>query len=121
VQRLGDVIENKRKRISAIGILGCNLIAIDDYAIEWLDAKEFDLATLAKMVGIDIEHKAKARVTIEITEEPCELCGKPTTGVNLCEGCGKVICDECAKIDASGRYCPICADLKKTPMMPRPT
>jgi len=111
---LDVLIGNKRKKISAVGVLGCNLIVIDDCAIEWLDAKEFNLATLAKTIGIDIEHKAKARITIEITEEHCEICGKPTTGNKLCEQCGELICDECAKTDATGRYCPICFDLKRS-------
>jgi hypothetical protein len=113
VQHLEAIMKNKQRKISAVGILSCNLITIDDCAIEWLDAKEFDLASLAKILGIDNEHKAKARITIEIAEEPCELCGKPTTGNNLCAQCGKLICDKCAETDATGRYCPICADLRK--------
>lgn len=113
---LDAIIENKRKKISATGILGCNLIAIDDCTIEWLDAEEFNLSTLAKIIGIDIEHKAKARVTIEIMEEPCEFCGKLARGNKLCIQCGKLICDDCAKTDATGRYCAICFDLKSLPV-----
>lgn len=103
----------EKKKISATGILSCNMMVIDDTVIQWIDAKEFSLANLAKSLGIDHEHKAKATITIEIVEQPCELCGKLTTGDKICEECGKMICDECAKIDSAGyRYCPICYDLK---------
>jgi formylmethanofuran dehydrogenase subunit E len=109
---LGNTIENKKQRISAIGTLSYNLITIDDFTIEWVDAEEFSIAALAKTIGIDVEHKARARITIEITEEPCELCGKPTTGNKICERCGKLICDGCAKTNAGGRYCPACSTQK---------
>ncbi len=107
------MITEKKKKISATGILSCNLLVINDTTIEWVDAKEFNLADLAKAIGINHEHKAKAMITIEIVEQPCELCGKITTGDKICQECGKMICDDCAKIDAAGnRYCPICFDLK---------
>jgi formylmethanofuran dehydrogenase subunit E len=109
------MITEKRRKISATGILTCNIIAINESVIEWLDAKDFNLADLAKTLGIDNEHKVKATITIEIVEQPCELCGKLTTGDKICQNCGKMICDECAKIDAAGdRYCPICLDLQKS-------
>jgi hypothetical protein len=106
------VLAEKKLKISATGILTCNIIAIDDNTIEWLDAKEFNLACLAKAIGIDVNHKAKATITIEIVEQPCEMCGKLTMGDKLCEQCGKLVCDQCAKTDPTGRYCPICFDLK---------
>jgi len=108
------MLKEKKKKISAIGIFSRNLLVIDDHTIEWIDAKDFNLADLAKLIGIDENDKVKIRVTLEVVEEPCELCGKLTTGDKLCIKCGKVICDECAKIDPSGRYCPICFDLEKS-------
>lgn len=107
------MLKEKKKKMSAIGIFERNLIVIDDQTLEWIDAKDFCLADLAKLIGIDENHKVKIKVTLEVVEEPCELCGKLTTGDKLCIKCGKVICDECAKIDATGRYCPICFDLEK--------
>lgn len=109
------MIKEKKQKISAIGILSYNIIKIDDDMIEWLDAKEFSLAALGKIIGIDEEHKVKTRITLEVVEQPCELCGKITTGDKLCNACAKVICDECAKIDATGRYCPTCFNLKSQP------
>lgn len=107
------MLKEKNKKISAIGIFSRNLIVIDDQTLEWIDAKDFCLADLAKLIGIDENNQVKIKVTLEVVEEPCELCGKLTTGDKLCIKCGKVICDECAKIDATGRYCPICFDLEK--------
>lgn len=108
-------IPEKKRKISATAILSCNLMSINDTAIEWLDAKDFNLADLAKAIGINLDHKAKATITIEIVDHPCELCGALTPGDKLCDECSRVICDSCAKIDATGRYCPICSDLKKQP------
>lgn len=107
------MMKEKKREISAIGIFTRNLLVIDDQTLEWIDAKDFCLADLAKLVGIDENNRVKIKVTLEVVEEPCELCGKLTTGDKLCIKCGKVICDECAKIDATGRYCPICFDLEK--------
>ncbi len=107
------MMKEKKRKISAIGIFTRNLLVIDDQTLEWIDAKDFCLADLAKLVGIDENNRVKIKVTLEVVEEPCELCGKLTTGDKLCIKCGKVICDECAKIDATGRYCPICFDLEK--------
>jgi formylmethanofuran dehydrogenase subunit E len=115
------MLKEKKKKISATGIFCCNMMVIDDTTIEWIDAKEFNLADLAKVIGIDHEHKAKATITIEIVEQPCELCGKLTTGDKICRECGKMICDECAKTDAhDDRYCPICFDLKTLPKITQP-
>lgn len=112
------MLKDKKKKISATVILGCNIITINDTTIEWLDAKELNLADLAKAIGIDVDYKAKATVTIEVVEQPCELCGKLTTEDKLCEQCGKLLCDGCAKTDPPGRYCPICFDLKNQPVKP---
>jgi RNA polymerase subunit RPABC4/transcription elongation factor Spt4 len=101
---------NKRSRkITATGTFYCNLISIDDTVIEWIDTKEFNLADLAKTLGIDHEHKVRAIISLEIVEQPCEICGKMTTGDKLCDECGKLVCDQCAKITSHGnRYCPTC-------------
>jgi formylmethanofuran dehydrogenase subunit E len=109
------MMNRKSNRITAIGILTYNTIMINDEAIEWIDAKEFSLATLAQALGIYANHKVKAKITIEVVEEPCELCGKPTTGDKICEKCGKIVCDNCAKTDLEDRYCPFCFNLVKQP------
>ena len=111
-----QMLKDKNKKISAIGIFTCNLMIINDHTIEWIDAKDFCLADLAKLIGIDENNQVKIKVTLEVVEEPCELCGKLTTGDRLCIKCGKVICDECAKTDATGRYYPTCYNLKKQPI-----
>ena len=112
------MLKYKKKKVSATVILGCNIITINDDTIEWLDAKGLNLADLAKAIGIDVDYKAKATVTIEVVEQPCELCGKLTTEGKLCEQCGKLLCDGCAKTDPPGRYCPICFNLKNQPVKP---
>ena len=104
---------SKKKKIAATGILTCNLIVINDHTIEWLEAKDFNLAALANGVGINREHKVKATITLELVEEPCIICGKPTTGDKICQNCGKPICDECAKTEQPERYCPACQVLKE--------
>lgn len=102
-----------KKKISATGILTSNIVVINDHTIEWLDAKEFSLAMLAKGIGIDNEHKTKATVTIEIVEEPCAFCGNLTSGDKICQNCGKIICNECAGTEDVERYCSICQVLKE--------
>jgi hypothetical protein len=106
------MINEKKQKISAIGTLSNNIVRIDDTIIEWVDATEFSLATLAKLIGIEENHKVKTKITLEIVQEPCEICGKITTGDKLCTKCSRVICDECAKTDATGRYCPLCFETK---------
>jgi hypothetical protein len=105
----------KGRKISAIGIFTYNMMTIDNQAVEWIDAKDFNLADLARIIGIDWDHNVKARVTLEVVTEPCEICGKLTTGDRVCDECGKMICDECAKTYQEFRYCPVCLDLKKMP------
>jgi formylmethanofuran dehydrogenase subunit E len=105
------MLGKKSSRIAATGIFTLNTIMINDHAVQWIDTEEFNLADLGKILGIDGEHKIKAKITLEIVEEPCDICHKPTTGDKLCEKCGRPICDECAKTNPTGRYCPICFDL----------
>ena len=109
------MMKDKKHKICATGIFSCNIIRIDEDIIEWLDAKSFSLASLGKLIGIDEGNKVKATVTLEVVQGPCELCGNLTTGDKLCNKCDKMICDECAKINATGRYCPTCFELKKLP------
>lgn len=104
---------HEKKKIAATGILTCNLIIINDHTIEWLEAQDFNLAALANGLGVNTEHKAKATITLELVEEPCIICGKPTTGDKICQNCGKPICDECAKTEEPERYCPVCQVLKQ--------
>jgi formylmethanofuran dehydrogenase subunit E len=109
------MLEKKNNKISATGIFQCSIMTINGETIEWLDAKDFSLANLAATIGIDVDHRVKATITIEIVEQPCELCGNLASGRQLCDECGKLMCDNCAKIDPTGRYCPICFDLRKKP------
>jgi len=111
------MLPQKKNRISAIGILTYNILMINGDPIEWIDLKETSLAALAKAIGIDEDHKAKVTITIEVMEQPCELCGKLATGGQLCKSCDKLICDDCAKTDATGRYCPLCYEIKKQPIL----
>jgi formylmethanofuran dehydrogenase subunit E len=67
-----------------------------------------DPAYLAESIGIDENHTVKAKITLEVVEEPCGLCGELATGDQICQKCGKLVCDKCAKTDSSGRYCPKC-------------
>jgi len=108
------VFTEKRKKITATGILKCNIIILNDHTVEWLEAADFNLPALAKSIGIDHEHKAKATITMELVEEPCIICGKPTIGDKICQNCGKSICDECAKTEEGERYCPICQVIKQS-------
>jgi formylmethanofuran dehydrogenase subunit E len=107
------MLEEKCTKICAVGTFQQNLMIIDDVTLAWIDAAEFNTATLAKLIGIDEEHKVRAKITLEVVEEKCESCGRLTSGHNLCERCGKLICDECAESDATGRYCPLCHDLER--------
>lgn len=66
-------MKGERRRIQATGILNVNIIRIDDTVFEWLEADNFNLANLARTIGININHKAKATVTIEIVKGPCEI------------------------------------------------
>jgi hypothetical protein len=106
------MLKDKKQKISATGILTYNILKVDDDMIEWLDAEDFSLAALGKLIGIDDQNKVKAKITLEVVQEPCEICGKLTTGDKLCSKCKRIICDECAKTDPTGRYCPTCFNVK---------
>lgn len=108
------MIPEKKRKISSTGILTCNVIVMNDDSIEWIDFQDTSLAALAKVIGIDVDHKAKANITIEIVEQPCEQCGKMATGDQICQKCGKLVCDRCAVTDATGRYCSTCFDRIKS-------
>lgn len=99
----------KKKEVSITGIFRHDLAGIDVYTSKWVDPDY-----LAKSIGIDKNHMVKAKITLEVVEEPCEFCGKSTTGEKICQKCGKLVCDKCAKIDHKGRYCPICFDKIKS-------
>jgi hypothetical protein len=107
--------KEKNRKISAVGTFRQNLITIDDETIEWIEAKEFNLADLAKIVGLNPDRNVRMKISLEVVTEPCEICGKLTTGDKVCAQCGRMICDECARIDLEDRYCPVCLDLKKLP------
>lgn len=99
----------KKGPITAILTLTYNVTLIDGDAHEWIDAKEHSLASLAKVIGLDENHKIRTKITFELTEEPCIICQTPATGDKICQNCGKPICDQHARIDTAGtRYCPIC-------------
>jgi formylmethanofuran dehydrogenase subunit E len=107
------MLKERTRKISAIGTFVRNTIMIDDMAVEWIDAKEFNPADLAKLIGLDEEHRIKAKITFEVIEDQCRLCSEPTSGDKLCDICGEPICDTCAITDATGRYCPTCHRSKK--------
>jgi len=107
--------KQKDKKCCVLGVLTYNTMVVNNSAIEWIDGKDFSLASVAKLLGLNENKNVKAKITLEVAEEPCELCGKATTGDKICQNCGKMICDECAKTDTTGdRYCPVCYDLKVT-------
>jgi len=110
------MLRERGRKISAIGTFTRNVIMIDDLAVEWIDAKEFNPADLAKLVGLDEEHKIRAKITFEVIDDQCRVCGKPTPGDKLCDTCGEPICDTCAINDATGRYCPTCYGLQRQPL-----
>jgi hypothetical protein len=103
----------KKKKISATGVFKLNVIAVDNNSLEWLDAIDFNLPALAKGIGIEINHKVRATITLELVEEPCVICGRPTAGDKICQNCGKPVCDGCAETEEPERYCPICKVLKQ--------
>jgi hypothetical protein len=94
------MLEKKNKKYCIVGILTYNAMVVDDTIVEWIEEKDFSLASVARLLGLDENKNVKAKITL---------------GDRLCQNCGKMICDECAKTDTTGdRYCPICYDLKVT-------
>jgi len=109
-------MSTKRGPVTAILTLTYNVTMIDDDAHEWINAKEHSLASLAKVIGLDENHNIKAKISFELTEEPCIICQQPTTGDKICQNCGRPICDQHAqKDDAGTRYCSICYIARATP------
>lgn len=101
--------KRKRKESSATGILRRDLNGFDPSTSKWIDPEN-----VARGVGIDEDHVVKARLTLEVVEEPCELCGKRAFGDQICQKCGKVLCDGCARTVGNKRYCPACfVEVKK--------
>jgi hypothetical protein len=97
------VSRKKKCKVSIIGIFRPGLVGVDAHT-----SKLIDPAHLAESIGIDENHVVKAKITLEVVEGPCELCGEPATGHQICQKCGKLVCDKCAKTDSDGRYCPRC-------------
>ena len=101
--------KRKRKESSVTGIFRRDLNGFDPSASKWIDPE-----SVAKSVGIDEDHVVKAKLTLEVVEEPCELCGKLATGDQICQKCGKLVCDDCAKAVGNKRFCPECfVEVKK--------
>jgi formylmethanofuran dehydrogenase subunit E len=105
------MLGKRSSRIAVTGTFNLNTMMINDHVVQWVDTEEFNLADLARIIGVDGEHKVKARMTLEVVEELCDICHEPTTGDKFCEKCGRPICDECSKTNSKGRYCPVCYDL----------
>jgi len=95
--------KKESSKISVTGIFRHDLAGVDVCTAKWVDP-----AYLAKSIGIDENHTVKAKITLEIVKEPCELCGSFATGDQICQNCGKLVCDKCAKTDSAKRYCPTC-------------
>jgi hypothetical protein len=65
-------------------------------------------------VEVDVDHVVKARLRVDVVEMPCELCGKPAMGDQVCQECGIVVCDDCVGMVGDKRYCPACfVEVKK--------
>jgi hypothetical protein len=99
------VPSKKKSKVSITGIFRQGLVGVDVGT-----SRAIDPAYLAESIGIDENHVVKAKITLEVVEEPCEICRKLTTGDHICQKCGKLVCDECAKTNSTGRYCPRCFD-----------
>lgn len=104
----------KGRTISAIGTFTQNVTMVDGDAHEWIDAREFSLAMLAKQVGLTPDNPVRLKITLEIIDEHCEFCGNLTTSDRLCDKCYTTVCDSCAKKDQENRrLCPNCAKLQE--------
>jgi len=99
------VSKGKKSVVCVTGIFRLGLMGVEACTSRLLDP-----AHLAESIGIDEDHAVKAKITLEVVEEPCELCGEPSTGHQICQKCGKLVCDKCAKTYSKGRYCPKCFD-----------
>jgi hypothetical protein len=97
--------KKKKSQVSVTGIFRHGLVGVDSGTSRLIDP-----VYLAQSIGIDENNIVKAKITLEVVEEPCELCGEPATGDQICQKCGKLVCDKCAIRDSKGRYCPTCFD-----------
>lgn len=100
-------------KVEDTGVFSLNAVVVNETIYEWIDAEEFSLAELAKQIGIDLDHKVKVKIVLQVVLEPCLYCGKPATGQQLCDRCHAVVCDACAKLiktenEANKRLCPLC-------------
>lgn len=99
------------------GILKLNIIMVDDTTYQWIDSNDFDIVELAKQLGLDINKRIKAKITLQLVLEPCFFCERPTTGDKLCDRCEAAVCDKCAKIlkikEIEKRLCPLCYEKEK--------
>ncbi|MDH7563927.1 MAG: hypothetical protein QHH24_03460 [Candidatus Bathyarchaeota archaeon] len=86
----------------------------DDQTIFWIEEKEPKIANLAKLIGVQDSLKVKVKITLEVVEEPCKVCGKLTPSNKICRKCGETLCNGCAVTDAGENYCPTCFSLLKT-------
>jgi len=93
----------KKSQVCVTGIFKLGLVGLDAHT-----SKLVNPAQLAESIGIEENHAVKAKITLEIVEGPCEFCGELATGHQICQKCGKLVCDKCAKNDSNGRYCPKC-------------
>lgn len=102
--------DEKKNKVTVTGTFRHDLTGVDLYTSKWVEP-----SYLANNVGIDENHTVRVRITLEVIEEPCELCGKPATGYQICQRCGMLVCDKCARKDLTRRYCPTCFDRIKSP------
>lgn len=73
-----------------------------------------DSAGLVEGVEVDVDRVVKARLRLDVVEKPCEVCGKPATCDQVCQECGRVVCDDCVGMVGDRRYCPACfVEVKK--------
>jgi hypothetical protein len=92
-------MKGERGRIQATGILNVNIIKVDDDAFEWLETDNFSLANLARTIGIDINHKAKATVTIEIAKGPCEILDSKILVIGTIKSYEETIAQSCSDLE----------------------
>ena len=74
-----------------------------------LDATKCEIPTLAAALGIPEKEAEKIAISIDAFKK-CENCGKikPVAQTKICNRCGKLICDECAKKYEDYYFCPTC-------------
>ena len=75
-----------RSKKSAIWVTG--IFRVGFVGVNTDNSKLTDPVQLAKSIGIDENNAVKAKITIEVMEEPCAFCGKLITGDHKCQKCG---------------------------------